>query len=167
MQVFITVFKKWPTFDWIYSLIQVNWNKWSWWYLAELTLFSYRCSQFYVPAKRKWEAIFRQCSHSLGLPLVNAVWVKEDTSKAWEHIAIIVCQHVGKNTTDVQPLRRNGSTVTMPHSSSGSKADLSGEKRCEISEVLQRIPEYGRELLNQQQLNKIEAYLQMVRNSFL
>ena len=115
--------------------------------------FWYRCSQYYVPAKRKWEAIFRQCSHSLGLPLVNAVWVKEDTWKAWEQIAIIVCQHVGKTPADVAPLRRNGS--------GGSKADVSGEKRSEVSEVLQRIPEYGRELLDQQQLGKIETYLQM------
>ena len=93
---------------------------------------------------------------------MNSVWVKEDTSKAWEQIAIIVCQHVGKAPADVTPLRRNGSTATTSYSSSGSRADLSVEKRSEISEVLQRIPEYGRDQLNQQQLAKIETYLLMV-----
>ena len=123
-------------------------------------------SQYYVPAQRKWEAIFRQCSQNLGLTLDNALWSREDMLRAWEHIAVVVSQM--KSPGKSSSARTHKVHRGRKGSSASSKSDLKMEQRlfAESCEVLQCIPDYGREQLDPDQLKKIEIYLQTVCSIF-
>jgi len=122
-------------------------------------------NQYYVPAQRKWEAIFRQCSQNLGLTLDNALWSREDMLRAWEHIAVVVSQM--KSPGKSSSARTHKVHRGRKGSSASSKSDLKMEQRlfAESCEVLQCIPDYGREQLDPDQLKKIEIYLQTAMDS--
>ena len=132
-----------------------------------------------VPAKRKWEAIFRQCCQTLGIPLVGSLWTAEDSFKAWDQVAVWVNQShhnravgesllllTGRSGKLKLQHRRQGSSVSsksIASDRSGSTTVPAAQTPDILDEVLQRIPDYGRQQLNALEFAQIDSYLQKVK----
>ena len=120
-----------------------------------------------VPADRKWGAIFQQCCSTLGLSPNCAQWAADDSLRAWDQIAAVLNQCKQRTTNDyqirpkIQHHRRQGSSISSKSVKSERLASAQPVS-AEIPEILQHIPDYGRNLLNGDEFAKIEAYLHMV-----
>ena len=124
-----------------------------------------------VPASRKWAAIYEQCCQTLGLTSIQE-WTAEDTIKAWDQLAVAINQTkhqrpigVDSNSSLLSSRsklmhRRQGSSVSIKSFNSEHYSN-----QVEIPEMLQSIPDYGRQQLDVEEFKKIEAYLLKV--SFL
>lgn len=120
-----------------------------------------------VPAERKWGAIFHQCCISLGLSPNSTQWTSEDSTRAWDQIAAVLNQSKLRPNNDLQARpklqhhRRQGSSVSSKSIKSERLASVP-QAAVEVPEILQHIPDYGRNQLNAEEFAKIEAYLHKV-----
>jgi amyotrophic lateral sclerosis 2 protein len=122
-----------------------------------------------VPAERKWGAIFQQCCSTLGLSPNCTQWTADDSLRAWDQIAAVLNQCKQRTTNDhhirpkIQHHRRQGSSISSKSIKSERLASAQPVS-VEIPEILQHIPDYGRNQLNGDEFVKIETYLHMVLN---
>ena len=125
-----------------------------------------------VPAERKWAAIFQQCCSTLGLCPDSAEWTAEDSARAWDQIAAVLNQsklrtnndlHIRNAKLQSSHHRRQGSSVSSKSFKSERFAFFQSSATMEIPEILQHIPDYGRNQLNADEFSKIETYLKRVR----
>ena len=121
-----------------------------------------------VPAERKWGAIFHQCCATLGLSPLTTQWTAEDSTRAWDQIAAVLNQSKLRTSNDhlVRPKsslqhRRQGSSVSVK-SIKSERLFFTPQGAVEIPEILQHIPDYGRNQLNAEEFSKIETYLHKV-----
>ena len=126
-----------------------------------------------VPAERKWGAIFHQCCATLGLSPLTTQWTAEDSTRAWDQIAAVLNQSKLRTSNDhlVRPKsslqhRRQGSSVSVK-SIKSERLFFTPQGAIEIPEILQHIPDYGRNQLNAEEFSKIEAYLHKVALLFI
>lgn len=124
-----------------------------------------------VSADRKWEAIFQQCMDSLGLSRQSSQWTANDTNQAWDQIAAALSQTKHRAVNDqsrskIQQHRRQGSSVSSK-SVKSDRISFGAPTTADLPEILQRIPDYGRNQLDVVEYNRIEEYLAKVVTSFL
>lgn len=123
-----------------------------------------------VPAERKWGAIFHQCCLTLGLSPDCAQWTSDDSLRAWDQIAAVLNQSKQRTTNDnqlrpkIHHHRRQGSSVSSK-SVKSERLTSTQPVNVEIPEILQHIPDYGRNQLNGDEFIRIEAYLHMALES--
>lgn len=121
-----------------------------------------------VPAERKWGAIFDQCCKSLGLSPNSTQWTTEDSTRAWDQIAAVLNQSKLRTSNDLQIRpklsnhRRQGSSVSSKSIKSERLAFVP-PATLQVPEMLQHIPDYGRNQLNADEFKKIETYLIKVK----
>ena len=122
-----------------------------------------------VPAEQKWRDIFRpECCAIVGLFPVTTQWTAEDSTRAWDQNRAVLNKSKLRAFNDhlvrpKSPLQhhRQGSSVSVK-SIKSERLLCAPQGAIEISEILQLIPDYGRNQLNADEFFKIETYLHEV-----